>query len=360
MRDGLRQTLTAAILCTFFVLGCYGQSCCVIEADPSVQTVSYSSFPVSPGSVWHHVSGLDYWAVPLSAPTGYYACVDETSPVSLRESLHDLIDDHCVQPYDRSDSEGEWPLDGDASVDVWDILALADALPSDPSHVLGLYSNRAFVAQSSGASSGDVYDREHSWPKSYGFKSERTENPAYSDCHHLFAALKSYNSSRGQCPYATVVSTTYTAKPTEQRLGCGGPDEANHRFTVSIGDSSRCLWETWCARKGDVARALFYMAIRYEGGNDCTDCEDHFTFEPNLELTDDLRLIATCDDAWLGGCVAFMGLLSDLLEWHDEDPPDDFERRRNTVVYLFQGNRNPFVDHPEWVDVIFGAPSSRS
>jgi endonuclease I len=45
---------------------------------------------------------------------------------------------------------------------------------------------------------------------------------------------------------------------------------------------------------------------------------------------------------------AYMGLLTDLLQWHAADPPDAAERARNEVIYSFQGNRNPFIDHPEW------------
>lgn len=355
MRLGVRHLLAVSILFVSCGFASYGQGCCYIEADPSAQAEPYSAFPASPGSLWHYLDRIDYWAVPLTPPLCYYDSVDDTSADSLRDTLHELVDGHCVQPYDDSESEGMWPALGDDTVDAWDIVALADAHPSIQGYVLGLYTNREFMAQSKGASSGDVYDREHSWPKSYGFKAERTENPAYSDCHHLFAALKSYNSSRGQCPYGAPVTEAVSLKPTETNLGCGGgSEEANLRFSRSVGGSTRCLWATWCGRRGDVARAMFYMAIRYEGGTDCRDCDGKYTFEPNLELANDLRLIVTCDDAWLDGCVASMGLLSDLLQWHKQDPPDDFERRRNTVVYLFQGNRNPFVDHPEWVEAIFG------
>ena len=89
---------------------------------------------------------------------------------------------------------------------------------------------------------------------------------------------------------------------------------------------------------------MFYMIVRYEG-----DAEK----EPDLELTNDINEIDTCS-AWKSQNSAYMGLLSVLVEWHREDPVDDFERRRNTVIYLFQGNRNPLVDNPEWVELIFG------
>jgi hypothetical protein len=65
--------------------------------------------------------------------------------------------------------------------------------------------------------------------------------------------------------------------------------------------------------------------------------------EPDLELTDDRsRIVIT------SASPAYMGLLSTLLAWHHADPPDAAERGRNEVIFSFQGNRNPFIDHPEW------------
>lgn len=91
--------------------------------------------------------------------------------------------------------------------------------------------------------------------------------------------------------------------------------------------------------KGDIARAIFYMDIRYEGDNN----------EPDLELIEE-EASSGCD------C---MGWLSTLLEWHQLDRVDDRERRRNDLIFNeFQGNRNPFIDHPEWVYQIWNAPRS--
>ena len=103
-------------------------------------------------------------------------------------------------------------------------------------------------------------------------------------------------------------------------------------------DGNAGSFEVWDHRKGDVARAVMYMAIRYEGGTDARGQS-----EPDLELTDDRsRIVKT------SASPAYMGLLSTLLAWNLADPPDDAERERIEVVYSFQGNRNPFVDHPEW------------
>ena len=82
------------------------------------------------------------------------------------------------------------------------------------------------------------------------------------------------------------------------------------------------------------------MDVRYEGDGT----------EPDLILTDDPSLIQeTAGNA----PVAYMGILTTLLQWHNQDPVSDRERRRNDVVYSYQHNRNPFIDHPEWVQPIF-------
>ena len=111
------------------------------------------------------------------------------------------------------------------------------------------------------------------------------------------------------------------------------------------------VWETWIGRRGEVARAMFYMEVRYDGH------VEEGRQEADLKLTDNIEEVITNNDAWETGDDAFMGLTSVLLRWHREDPVDDLERRRNTIVYLFQRNRNPFIDHPEWVEILFdGAP----
>jgi len=104
-------------------------------------------------------------------------------------------------------------------------------------------------------------------------------------------------------------------------------------------DGNGGSFEVWNHRKGDMARAVMYMAIRYEGGTDAATGQS----EPDLELTDDRSKIVQTSSS-----PAYMGLLSTLVAWSQQDPPDAAERARNEVIYSFQGNRNPFIDHPEW------------
>lgn len=87
--------------------------------------------------------------------------------------------------------------------------------------------------------------------------------------------------------------------------------------------------------KGDVARILFYMAIRY----------------PYLILSDEDLVVDESNEYTMDGII--MGKLSLLLEWHKEDPVDDFERQRNKVIYHYQNNRNPFIDKPEYAHLIW-------
>lgn len=87
-----------------------------------------------------------------------------------------------------------------------------------------------------------------------------------------------------------------------------------------------------------------YMAVRHEAGTNMFGAA-----EPDLVLTDNPGLNIVTGSNTTG--VAYMGLLSVLIQWHEFDPPG--ERMRNAPVQSFQGNRNPFVDRPEWVACVF-------
>ena len=262
-------------------------------------------------------------------PGGYYNSVNTTNGSAMHQSLHEIIDDHTRFPYTSS------------STDTWDILEQADQDPDNTNNVIDIYKNASYPKQGGG---NTMYNREHSWPKSYGFPNDGSDNSAYTDAHHLFISDSSYNSSRSNKPYDFCTSGC-TDKPTDFNNGRGG-SSGDSNWTA--GSFTAGSWETWRGRRGDVARALMYMAVRYEGG---THGVTGFS-EPDLRLTDDRNLI---DQSNQGSniSVAYMGLRSVLLQWHAEDPVDDFERRRNDAVYAHQGNRNPFIDHPEYVACVF-------
>ena len=88
------------------------------------------------------------------------------------------------------------------------------------------------------------------------------------------------------------------------------------------------------------------MDVRYEGGKHGVTA----AAEPDLRLTDNISLITTTSG---NASIAYMGLLSVLLQWHAQDPVTEAERLRNDAIYSYQGNRNPFIDHPEWVACVY-------
>uniref|UniRef100_UPI003F7E7C5E endonuclease n=1 Tax=Xanthomonas sp. 0924 TaxID=2835534 RepID=UPI003F7E7C5E len=266
--------------------------------------------------------------------TGYYSRVNTANASQLRCSLHTVIKGHTVYPYSGSGTS------------TWTILEMADEDPNNSGRILDAYRNRSYAKGSdrAGTGSGLTYNREHTWPNSLGFGSASGDKglpyAPYTDTHMLYLTDTAFNADRGNKPYAACTSSC-GERVTEVNDGSGGgsgryPGNSNW---VRTPDGNGGTFEVWGKRKGDMARAVMYMAIRYEGGTDAATGQS----EPDLELTDDRSKIVQTSAS-----PAYMGLLSTLLAWHQADPPDDAERARNQVIFSFQGNRNPFVDHPEW------------
>ena len=267
-------------------------------------------------------------AVNAEAPSGYYDSADTSTAVSLRGSLHQIIDDHKRFPY------------SDEKTDTWDILEQADQDPDNANNVIDVYRNESYTKHGAG---NDDYNREHSWPKSYGFPKDNVNNYPFTDAHHLFISHDDYNSSRNDKPFDSCSSGCSEKTTVYNNVRGGGGGESN----LNSDNGTERRWQTWIGRRGDVARALMYMAVRYEGGNHASGAG-----EPDLILTDD-RTLMVSSQTKVNIDVAYMGLKSVLLQWHKEDPVDEFEHRRNDVIYGYQGNRNPFIDHPEYVSCVF-------
>ena len=265
--------------------------------------------------------------------SGYYAQVNTSSAEQLRCTLHLTIRGHTAYPYSGS------------GTNTWTILETAQANPSNPNQILDVYRNRLYtaVADRAGTGSGLTYNREHTWPNSLGFPSQTGDhglpNAPYTDTHMLYLSDTQWNADRSNSPYGNCpVAASCGERTTEANGGFGGGSGVYPGNSNWVNNNT---FETWNHRKGDVARAVMYMAIRYEGGTDPTSGQA----EPNLELTDNRALIVGSSNY---NVPAYMGLLSDLLAWHAADPPDAAEVARNDVIQTFQGNRNPFIDHPEW------------
>lgn len=171
---------------------------------------------------------------------------------------------------------------------------------------------------------GDCYNREHSFPKSWFGRSE----PMNSDVHHIFAVDGYVNGIRSSYPYGEVGSVRYVtangskAGPGRSSLGYGGT-----------------VFEPRNEFKGDLARAQLYMAIRYE---DLIAGWETLSPEGDAALSGDQKQPF---EAWY---------LRMLMRWHVADPVSQKERDRNAAAFEFQGNRNPLVDYPQFVELIWG------
>ncbi len=270
----------------------------------------------------------------FAQPEAYYETVDTSSPQAMRASLHEIIDDHQRFPYTSFDT------------DTWDILELADENQENENQIITVYSNTDFYKQGGG---NDFYNREHTWPKSYGFPDNDGElNYPYTDMHALFLSDVDYNFARSNHPYGMCDESCfeYATDPNNGRGGEGGGYPGDSNWQTGLYTDGK--WEVWSGRRGDVARALMYLDVRYEGGKHGITGAS----EPDLILTDELQLI---DSSRTGNNepVAYMGMLSVLLDWHRQDPVDAVEIQHHETVASFQGNRNPFIDHPEWVSCVF-------
>ncbi|MCA8968592.1 MAG: endonuclease [Planctomycetes bacterium] len=258
-----------------------------------------------------------------SPPNGYYASIDASSPARLRATLHARIQNHSRVAWNGT----------------WAVLERADEDPQNSSRILDIYRNASYPKFGSGNS---YYNREHSWPKSLGFPVSTNSNYPESDCHALFLTDSTFNSARANKVFRNLERTAQEY-PT---LGGGsGTYPGNSCWTDGFGVTG--AWETWKGRRGEIARALFYLDVRYDGSR-----HQNGSAEPDLILTDDMaKIVASQSQTNLS--IAHMGLLSVLLAWHQEDPPDARECHRNDAVYAAQGNRNPFIDHPEWVALLY-------
>lgn len=240
-------------------------------------------------------------------PVGYYTAAEGRSGADLRLALHHIVRGHRVISY----SSGV--------TNTAEALKVLDEDPANTNNVLLIYSRMSQPKSAFGVTGG--WNREHVWPNSYGLDSRQ---PAYSDLHNLHAEDANVNGAR-QNKYFDVSDT----------------NSANYKFPA-YPEAVWCStdtdsWEPPEAVKGDVARSLFYMAVRYQGGTNG---------EPALFLTDATTQLNTTTN--------LMARLTTLLAWHRADPVDAAERRRNDLVYQhYQRNRNPFVDRPEWAETAF-------
>ena len=247
--------------------------------------------------------------VDVSIPAGYYDGAAGLFGSALRVALHNLIKNHTVKSYDYALTAFR-TTDVKPNGKVWDVYS--DIPGGTPPYEYD------FGDTGQGATEGLGYNREHSWPQSWFGGS----SPMYSDLWNLYPTDAKVNGYRGNYPFGEVGTATTTSLNGSKV----GP-------SVTAGYSGT-VFEPIDAFKGDLARSQFYFATRYFGQ----------------------------DAGWPGGGSADGAELlpwaaAQYLAWTSSDPVSWKERMRNGAVYVIQNNRNPFVDHPEFVAMIYDSNS---
>lgn len=241
--------------------------------------------------------------VSSTSPTGYYSSLEGLSGAVLKQAVQDIISNPAIV---RAHSYG----------DIVDILKTSDQNPLNSNQVWLMYKEtpRAKFDFQTSSNSAGKWNREHIYPQSRGGFTDATSDLAdgigvwlptsasditagHSDAHHIRAEDGPENSLRNNKDYGLT--------------GYNGP----------AGNQN-----SW---KGDVARSVFYMAVRYNG----------------LDVVN-----GDIPDTTVGQ----LGDLASLLNWNALDPRDDFEMNRNNYIYTWQVNRNPFIDYPQLADYIWG------
>ncbi|XP_059460765.1 uncharacterized protein LOC132189933 isoform X3 [Corylus avellana] len=235
----------------------------------------------------------------------YYASVENLRGEALKKKLNHIVAPHHSLSYKQ----------------VWDALKILDAAdiykPEASSGIIEIYSLRVVPKRLAGKPEG--WNREHLWPRSYGL----TDGPSMTDIHNIRPADVNVNSSRGNKYYGLCnVSSNKCLRPANKEA-------------ASDTETDNERWAPPVKVRGDIARALMYMAVCYGFNQPGGGLDLHLSDSPSIGKRE-------------------MGLLSTLLKWNEVDPPSREEKFRNKrICKFYQHNRNPFVDHPEFANHIW-------
>lgn len=248
-------------------------------------------------------------------PTGYYNTATGTG-YTLKTQLFNKIKGHTNNSYGGlwitySTSDRDSFYENDNSIlDIYSEKPLA----SDP-YVYQYSTSQCgvYVAE------GSCYNREHIIPQSvFG-----SASPMYEDAHFVIPADGYVNGMRSNHPHGNVATATWTSQ------------NGSKRGTSAVIGYTGTVFEPIDEFKGDIARIYFYFATRYE------NLVANYSSFPMFNGTSN-QVFAT-------------PFLNMLIAWHNQDPVSSREITRNNAIYLRQNNRNPYIDHPEYVGMIWGS-----
>lgn len=278
------------------------------------------------------------------APDGYYAGTENLSGYALKTRLHNIISAKNYNWHydDLKSLYGQTDIDRYYDYDASNNTYLLDIYSNNPSGTTAYHYTLNNIISSASAE-GLGWNREHMMPQS----SFNSAYPMYSDLFFVVPTDARINQLRSNYPYGKAGSTVYYNFTNGSKQALNGTPNATYTGRV---------YEPIDEFKGDVARALLYFAVRYEGKLNSFN----YSTNANDPTKDQNPLNGTEEKAYEDWYVAM------LLNWHQQDPVSQREIDRNNAVFSIQKNRNPFIDHPEWVSQIWsqtpdniapGAPS---
>ena len=248
----------------------------------------------------------------LQLQAQYYNTAFGKNGSVLKTALHNIIKNHTVGTYADLWTD-YYSTDNKGSNILWDIYS--DIPGGTPAYTFILGTNQCGSAGYS--KEGDCYNREHIWPQFYF----NGNTPMYTDLQQIYPTDGWVNNKHADLPYGNVLSANWTSQN-----GC------KRGSSTCYTGYSNDVFEPIDSFKGDIARVYFYMSTRYEG-------EDagwiNWPMATGAQLTSDAITL--------------------LLSWHHLDPVSQKEIDRNNAAFTIQGNRNPFIDYPEFADCIWGS-----
>lgn len=256
-----------------------------------------------------YANNQDNIHIDAASTTDYYADVDDTSASTLFSSLRTIINSGAkIGSYSA----------------LWTSYKTTDV--GDDGKIVDIYSNTTSFTPGSDqcgnySSEGDCYNREHTIPKSWWGGAESNQG---ADLFIVYPSDGKVNGMRSNYPFGEVSSATYSSNNNYSLLG-------SSKYSINASK----VFEPNDEWKGDMARVYFYAATKWSGSNGWTSGEGATCFGNNTFVLTDYAVNL-------------------FVKWHLEDPPSAYEIARNSKVYNIQGNRNPYIDHPEYVTAIWG------
>ncbi len=289
----------------------------------------YSARTVCTGEPFYSIASLDsnittFGSAP-GIPPGYYDAVGGLTCSSLKTSLYNIIKPAVANP--NPTYTGLWGAyfitddrlnDATNKTIVWDVYTDNPSGTECESTFGSPYQDKG----TAGTIECQRYNREHAFPQSWFASAE----PMRSDMYIVYPTDKKVNGMRGNFPYGKVTSPTYTSNNGTKL----GPNTYLTQYTGSA-------FEPIDEYKGDLARSTFYVATAYE--NNIAGWQANSNANAVLDGTS----YKVFDDWYL----------KLMYQWHLQDPVSTKEIDRNNDIYMIQGNRNPFIDHPEYVALVW-------